>query len=50
MSTDFEHFEILSGILAYVLKYFRKSVYWDMEDAFAAMNEALKERAGHPRK
>ncbi|OQU97625.1 hypothetical protein CLAIMM_03526 [Cladophialophora immunda] len=50
MSTDFEHFEIMSGILSYVLKYIKPSVYLDLEQAFAAMNDALKERAGHPRK
>lgn len=50
MSTDFEHFEILSGALSYVLKYVKPSVYLDMEQAFTAMNEALKQRIANPRK
>ncbi|KIW86933.1 uncharacterized protein Z519_12398 [Cladophialophora bantiana CBS 173.52] len=50
MSTDFEHFELFSGIFAYLIKYFRKIKYSDREDAFNAMNDALKKRAGHPRK
>jgi hypothetical protein len=50
MSTDFEHFEIISGALSYVLKYIKPSFYTDLEQGFAAMNDALKQRAGNPRK
>jgi len=45
LSTDFEHYEILSGVLSYVLKYVKPSVYSDMEVAFNAMNDGLKRRA-----
>jgi len=43
--TDFEHFELFSGIIAYPMKYIGK-IYSDAEEGFKAMNEALKERAG----
>jgi len=48
-STDFEHFEIFSGIIAYLIKYVGKT-YSDTEEGFKAMNEALKERAGNPKR
>jgi len=43
-STDFENFELFSGIIAYLMEYVGKT-YSDTEEGFKAMNEALKERA-----
>jgi hypothetical protein len=48
-STDFEHFEIFSGIITYFIKYVGKT-YSDTEEGFNAMNKALKERAGNLRR